>query len=81
MVSRRPFLWFYKASVSAVAIGVILGSPATADSNCCRLVEFENMRRDIGDRVRAVTKRRILGSGAAAIGDAFGYLFDNRWFD
>ena len=62
--------------MSPVAIGMILGSPAAADGDGGWLVEFENARLDIRHRMRPIAKRQILASGAAAVGDAFGDLFE-----
>src|SRR5215470_8687932 len=67
---RWPFFRLDQASMRAVAIGMILGSPAAADGDGCRLVKFQNMRRDISDGVRAVAERRVFRPCAATIGHA-----------
>ena len=56
--------------MSSVAIGMILGSPATADRDGPRLVKFQDMRRDAGDYVGAVAERRVFCARAAAVGHA-----------
>jgi hypothetical protein len=67
--------------MGAIAVGMILRSPAAADGDGRRLVEFENLRRDIGDCMRTITKRRVLGAGAFTIGHAFRNLLYNGWFN
>src|SRR5215510_6342714 len=67
LIPRWPFFGLDQASVSAVAIGMILRSPAAADGDGCRLVKFQNVRRDISDGVRAVAERRVFRACAAAI--------------
>src|SRR5262245_31993105 len=46
-ISWRPFFGLDQASMSAVAIGMILGSPTAADSDGRRLVEFQDVRSDV----------------------------------
>ena len=81
MISRWSFFGFYQPAVGTVAVGVILRTPAAADRDSCGFVKFENMGLDVGAGVRTVTKWWILRARAAAVGDAFGDLFDDRWFD
>src|SRR5262249_45626171 len=70
LIPRWPFFGLDQASMRAVAIGMILGSPAAADGDGCRLVKFKNMRGDISDGVRAVAERRVFRPCAATIGHA-----------
>src|SRR5262245_15162416 len=67
VISWRPFFGLDQASMSAVAIGMILGSPATTDGDGRGLVKFQNMRRDISDGVRAVAERQVFRACAAAV--------------
>src|SRR5262245_44637448 len=47
LIPRRPFFGLDQASMSAVAIGMILRSPAAADSDGRRLVEFQDARSNV----------------------------------
>src|SRR5262249_20875151 len=49
LIPRRPFFGLDQASMSAVAIGMILRSPAAADSDGCRLVNLQDVRSNICD--------------------------------
>ena len=71
MISRWSLFGFDQPSVSAVAIRMFLGSPTAADGDGCRFIEFQDMRRDAGDGVRAVAERRVFCARAAAISYAF----------
>src|SRR5262245_30059342 len=51
VIPRRPFFGLDQASMSAVAIGMILRSPAAADSDGRRLVEFQDVRSYVCDYV------------------------------
>src|SRR4026207_2556693 len=81
LCTRRPFLGLHQASVGAIAVGMIFGSPTAADGDRRRLVEFQNMRLNVRPFMGAVAERRILRARAAAIRHAFRYLVDNRRFD
>jgi hypothetical protein len=65
----------------AVAIGMIFGLPAAADRDRRRFAEFQYMRSDVRNDVGTVTEGRILGAGAAAIGDLSRYLLHDGWLD
>ena len=65
--------------MSSIAVRMIFGSPAAADGDGCRFVEFQNVRRDMGNYVRAVAEWRVFRARAAAVSHALGYLFyDSR---
>src|SRR5262249_41482767 len=49
LIPRRPFFGLDQASMSAVAIGMVLRSPAAADSDGCRLVKLQDVRSNIRD--------------------------------
>jgi hypothetical protein len=59
----------------SIAVGVVLGFPAATDGDGSRGVKFENVRRDVRDRMGTVAKRRILSTGATTVCNAFRYLF------
>src|SRR5262245_6371131 len=48
-ISRRAFFGLDQASMSAVAIGMILGPPAAADGDGRRLSEFQDVRGNVRD--------------------------------
>src|SRR6185295_19495278 len=79
--ARRALLGFDQASMGAVAIGMIFGSPAAADGNGGRLIEFQNARLDIGSLMGAVAEGRVFCPGAAAIRHAPRHLFHDRRLD
>jgi hypothetical protein len=60
---------------------MILRPPAAADSNGCRFIEFEYLGRDAGDYMGSITKWRVLGARALAIGYAFRNLLYNGRFN
>ena len=80
-MARWTLLRFHKPAVSAVAIRVIFGFPATADGDGFGFLELQNKWLNVGHGVRAVAERQVFTSGAAAVGDALGNLSDNRWLD
>src|SRR5215510_3338007 len=51
LIPWRPLFGLDQPPMRAVALGVILGSPAAADGDGRGLVKFQNMRRDISDGV------------------------------
>src|SRR5207245_6401 len=65
----------------AVAIRMVFRFPAAADRDRRRFVEFQNMRSDTRDQMRAVAERRIFCPGTSAVGNAFRYLSDNGGFN
>ena len=67
--------------MGAVAVRMIFGSPAAANRDSRRLVEFQNIRRDVGRFMRAVAERQIFASRAAAVGNAFRNLLYDRRFN
>jgi hypothetical protein len=81
MSSRRPFFGLYKTAMGAVAIGMVFGSPATADCDSFRLFELQDKWLDVGSGVGTVAEREIFTARAAAVGDASRYLFYNCRFD
>ena len=81
MRSGWAFFGFDQAAVGAVAVGVVLGSPAAADGDGFRAGEFQDCRLHVGTLVGAVAEGQVLAAGAAAVGDAFRFLFDDRRFD
>ena len=67
--------------MGAVAIRMVLRPPAAADGDGRRFIEFENFRRNIGDYMGSITKRRVLGTRAFAIGHALRNLLYNGRFN
>jgi hypothetical protein len=81
MSSRRAFFGLYQATMGAVAIGVVFGSPATADCDRFGLFELQDKWLDVGNGVRTVAEREILAAGAPAVGNASRHLLYNRRLD